>query len=89
MGAGDRNATSAVPFAWKADTWYHLKLRVENRPDGKVAHRGKAWPTGETRARRVDDRPGRSDRQPQGRPGFFADAEFGAYFDNLKVTANQ
>ena len=28
--------TTAVPFAWKADTWYHLKLRVENTADGKV-----------------------------------------------------
>ena len=39
--------TVTVPFAWKADTWYHLKLRVENAPDGKVRVRGKAWPTGE------------------------------------------
>ena len=36
-----------VPFEWKADTWYHLKLRVENMPDGKVRARGKAWPTGQ------------------------------------------
>ena len=32
---------------WKPDTWYHLKLRVENMPDGKVRARGKAWPTGQ------------------------------------------
>ena len=25
----------------------------------------------------------------QGAPGFFVDAEFGAYLDNLKLTANQ
>ena len=35
-----------MPFEWKADTWYHLKLRVENMPDGKVRARGKAWAVG-------------------------------------------
>ncbi|MGH9840970.1 MAG: PQQ-binding-like beta-propeller repeat protein, partial [Blastocatellia bacterium] len=35
------------PFAWKADTWYRLKLRVENLPDGKTRARGKAWPASE------------------------------------------
>jgi hypothetical protein len=25
----------------------------------------------------------------RGAPGFFVDAEFGAYLDNLKLTANQ
>ena len=25
----------------------------------------------------------------QGTPGLFADAQFGAYFDNFKVTTNQ
>ena len=39
--------TVTVPFPWKADTWYHLKLRVENMADGKVRARGKAWPTGQ------------------------------------------
>ena len=33
------------PFAWKPDTWYRLKLRVDNTPDGKTRIRGKAWPT--------------------------------------------
>ena len=28
--------TVTVPYTWKADTWYHLKLRVENTADGKV-----------------------------------------------------
>src|SRR5438034_9091117 len=34
----------SAPFAWKPDTWYHLKLRVENQPDGKTRIQGKAWP---------------------------------------------
>src|SRR4051812_3146323 len=78
-----------VPFEWKADTWYHLKLRVENMPDGKVRARGKAWPAGspEPEAWTIEkiDPIGNH----KGAPGFFIDAEFGAALDNLKVTANQ
>ena len=29
--------TVTVPFAWKPDTWYRLKLRVENLPNGRFA----------------------------------------------------
>ena len=81
--------TNKVPFAWKADTWYHLKLRVENLPDGKVRARGKAWPTGEAEpaAWMIDMTDPIGNRQ--GAPGMFVDAEFGAYLDNLKIMANQ
>ena len=79
---------ASTPYAWKANTWYHLKLRVENQADGKTRVRGKAWPTGEPEPAawpidRVDALPNR-----QGSPGIFADAQFGAYFDNIKVTPN-
>jgi hypothetical protein len=81
--------TVVAPFAWKADAWYHLKLRVENTPDGKVRVRGKAWPTGPP-----DPPAWLSDQlEPignrQGAPGLFAAAQFGAYFDNLQITPNQ
>jgi hypothetical protein len=80
---------ASTPFAWKPDTWYRLKLRVENGPAGKTRIRGKAWPVGQAEPAewpidRVDPVPNR-----QGSPGLFADAQFGAYFDNLKVTPNQ
>src|SRR5262245_11655851 len=79
----------SAPFAWKPNTWYRLKLRLENTADGKTRIRGKAWPVGETEPDawlidRVDPIPNK-----QGSPGLFADAQFGAYFDNFKVTANQ
>jgi hypothetical protein len=78
-----------LKFAWKPDAWYHLKLRVENVADGGVRAQAKAWPTGEPEPAqwmidRVDPIGNR-----QGAPGFIADAEFGAYWDNLKITANQ
>jgi outer membrane protein assembly factor BamB len=81
--------TVHVPFAWKADTWYHLKLRVENLPDGKVRARGKVWPTGEAEPAEwmIDKTDPTGNRQ--GAPGLFVDAEFGAYLDNFKLVANQ
>jgi outer membrane protein assembly factor BamB len=79
----------AVPFAWKADAWYHLKLRVENTADGKVRALGKAWEVGqpEPAAWMIDKIDPLGNRN--GAPGFFVDAEFGAYLDNLKLVANQ
>jgi outer membrane protein assembly factor BamB len=79
---------AAAPFAWKPNVWYHLKLRVQNQDDGKTHVQGKAWPTGEPEPSawlidKVDSMPNR-----QGSPGIFGDAQFGVYFDNLKVTPN-
>jgi outer membrane protein assembly factor BamB len=78
-----------VPFSWKADAWYTLKLRVENLPKGQVRARGKAWPAGEPEpaAWQIDKTDPIGNRQ--GAPGFFIDAEFGAYIDNLKITPNE
>lgn len=80
---------TSLPFEWKADTWYHLKLKVQNQADGKTHIQGKAWKTGDPEPAqwiidKVDPTPNR-----KGSPGLFADAQFGVYFDNLKVTANQ
>ncbi|HEX6463338.1 MAG TPA: PQQ-binding-like beta-propeller repeat protein, partial [Vicinamibacterales bacterium] len=81
--------TVMVPLEWKPDTWYHLKLRVENMPDGKVRARGKVWPTGQPEpdawtVEKVDPI-----GNHHGAPGFFVAAEFGAAIDNIKVTPNQ
>src|SRR4051812_48185348 len=78
-----------VPFTWKPDTWYHLKLRVENLPDGRVRARGKAWAAGESEP--ADWKIEKLDPMGnhKGAPGLFVDAEFGAFVDNLKLTANQ
>jgi hypothetical protein len=81
--------TVDVPFAWKADTWYRVKLQVETLPDGKVRARGKAWLAAETEPaawmiERVDPIP-----NLQGSPGIFGSAPAEIFFDNLKVTANK
>lgn len=81
--------TVSVPFEWKKDVWYRMKLTVENLPDGKVRARGKVWPVGtEEPARwnveRVDPIGNR-----QGAPGIFGNGLSEIYFDNVKVYANR
>jgi outer membrane protein assembly factor BamB len=80
--------TVTVPYEWKANTWYHLKVRVENMADG-VHVQGKVWPTGaaEPAAWTIEKIDPIGNRE--GPPGVFADAQFGVYLDNLKLTANQ
>jgi outer membrane protein assembly factor BamB len=81
--------TVEVPFAWKPETWYRVKLRVENRADGTTQVRGKAWPSAEPEPAQwaIDH----TDRMPhrQGAAGLYADASAEVFFDNVKVLANQ
>jgi len=81
--------TTAIPFAWKPDTWYRLKLQVENLPDGTARARGKAWPASEPEPaawmiERIDPIPNR-----QGAPGIYGNGLAELYFDNIKVYANK
>jgi outer membrane protein assembly factor BamB len=81
--------TVTMPYAWKPDTWYRLKLRVENMPDGTVRARGKAWPAGgaEPAAWMIEKIDPIGNKR--GAPGLFIDAEFGAHVDNFTVAPNQ
>jgi hypothetical protein len=81
--------TIRAPFAWKADTWYRVKLEVQNLPDGKTRVRGKAWAVGEAEPdkwalEKIDSMPNK-----HGGPGIYADAPNEVFFDNLKVTSNK
>jgi len=80
--------TVSIPFEWKPDTWYRMKLEVQNLPDGTVRARGKVWLATETEPsawmiERIDPIPNR-----QGAPGIFGSALAEIYFDNLKVYRN-
>ena len=81
--------TVSIPYAWKPDTWYRLKLEVHNLPDGKTRARGKVWAVGEAEPaawmiERIDPIPNR-----QGAPGIFGNGLAELYFDNIKVYANK
>jgi outer membrane protein assembly factor BamB len=79
----------SVPFAWKPDTWYHVKLRVQNLPDGVTLAQGKIWPRGEQEpaAWTVEKKDHIGHRA--GSPGLYADPNSEVYFDNVKVTVNR
>ena len=64
-----------------------LVLLCSTLPAG-VRARAKAWPTGEAEpaAWMIDKTDPNGNRE--GAPGLFVDAEFGAFIDNLKITAN-
>jgi hypothetical protein len=80
--------TVSIPFAWKSNTWYRMKLRVEPFEGNKVRARGKVWPAAEAEPaqwtiEKVDPMPSLN-----GSAGLYADAPFEVFFDNLKVTPN-
>jgi outer membrane protein assembly factor BamB len=84
----ETSRTVTADFAWKPDTWYRLKLRVENMANGQVRARGKVWAVGEAEPAtwiidRVDPIGNR-----EGAPGLFIDAQFGAHVDNLRISRN-
>jgi outer membrane protein assembly factor BamB len=85
----EEKRTFHKPFAWKADTWYRLKLQVENLPDGKTRARGKVWPVSEAEPAEwliewTDPIGNRI-----GSPGVFADSANELFIDNIKVTPNK
>jgi outer membrane protein assembly factor BamB len=81
--------TVRIPFKWDVDTWYRLRLRVDNQSDGTVLVRGKVWKTGDSEPaawtiEKKDTIPHRS-----GSPGLYGDGISEMYFDNLRVYKNQ
>ncbi len=83
--------TITAPFAIKPDTWYRMKLRVANLPDGTVKAQGKVWPVGESEPQKWTLE--RTDPKGFGitnsSPGLYGDAINEVYFDNFKVYPNK
>lgn len=77
------------PFAMKPNTWYRLKLEVQNLPGGKTRARGKAWAVGEAEpaAWMLEWTDPIGNRK--GSAGVFTDNQNEVYFDNIKVTPNK
>ena len=84
---------STIDFPWQADTWYTMKLRVEQGADRAVVS-GKVWPRGQAEPSAwtislQDTMPNRN-----GNPGLFAHSLVGAAkslinYDNILVSDNQ
>jgi outer membrane protein assembly factor BamB len=81
--------SKVIPFKWKGDAWYRLKLKV-SQADKKAILQGKAWPADQAEAEKwmielEDPNPNR-----HGNPGlwgFSNDHEI--YYDNIVVTPNE
>lgn len=80
--------SKTIPFSWKPDVWYTIKLRAAAE-EGKAVLQAKVWPRGETEPEAwtieaVDEAP-----NLQGSPGLFGNASDAEIFlDNITVTAN-
>jgi outer membrane protein assembly factor BamB len=81
--------TASMPFAWKPDTWYRVKLQVQNEAGGVTVARGKVWARGtsEPAAWMIEKKDPVGHRE--GAPGLYADPANEIYFDNVKVGSNQ
>lgn len=82
--------TVSVPnVAWALNTWYRMKLRVQNRPDGTTLAQGKVWPRDQPEPaawtiQKIDRIPHRA-----GAPGLYGDGISDVFYDNFKVYKNQ
>ena len=79
----------SIPFAWKKDTWYRLKLRVAQAGD-KAILKGKAWQADQKEPDKwmielEDPNPNRNGNP--GLWGFSNDHEI--FYDNIVVTPNE
>jgi hypothetical protein len=78
----------AVPFEFKADTWYHEKLTVSQEKD-KAVLKGKVWKSGDPEpdawtVQLEDYTPNRN-----GSPGFWGFSnDLEIYYDNVVVSEN-
>ena len=78
----------SVPFTWRPNTWYSMKLRVANDGDQAVLL-GKVWLRGESEpdqwhVEAIDPAPIRT-----GSPGLFGNAKDAEIvLDNIRVTPN-
>jgi len=89
--SGSINKT--IDYAWDPNTWYTLKIRVEQQA-GKAIIKGKVWPKGKDEP--ADYQLTLEDTQPNisGSPGFYGNSLVGAakseiFYDNVIVTENK
>jgi len=87
--AANEMTVSVDKFDWPVNTWYRMRLRVQNRPDGTTLVQGKVWPAAGAEpaawtVEKVDKIPHRA-----GAPGLYGDGISDVHFDNFKVYRNQ
>jgi len=84
-------ASDPPNFKWSPNTWYHLKARVDTKPDGSGVVRAKAWKRGDPEPQAwVLEVPHQHAHQ-EGAPGLFgfSPQDMRVYIDNILVSKNQ
>jgi outer membrane protein assembly factor BamB len=86
--ASEFRMAQQVDFPWELETWYRMKMRVENHGD-KAVIKGKVWPRDKEEP--ADWSITVEDPLPiaGGSPGLVGYAPATVYYDNLKVTVNE
>jgi hypothetical protein len=88
-----RVPTAAEPpnFHWLANTWYHLKARVDTKPDGSGVVRAKAWKKGDPEPEAWTIEVPDKHANLNGAPGLFgfSPQDMRVYIDNIVVSKNQ
>jgi outer membrane protein assembly factor BamB len=87
--AADRMTVRVNDVKWPVNTWFRMKLRVENRADGTTLVQGKVWPKDQPEPaawtiQKIDTIPHR-----KGAPGLYGDGISDVMFDNVRVYRNQ
>ena len=82
--------TDAPNFKWVPNTWYRLKARVDNNPDGSGVVRAKAWKRDEPEPDKWSVEVPHQTSHHTGSPGLygFSPQEMRVFIDNVKVTPN-
>ena len=79
----------AVPFSWKANTWYTIKSQVDLSEDGSGIIRAKAWVRGEKEPSEWLIEVPHKKAHRKGSPGIFGfspQAKHPVYVDNIVVS---
>ena len=76
-----------VEFAWDMDTWYTMKLRVDQM-EGKALIRGKVWKRGVSEPAEWTITAEDPNPVTSGAPGLLAYSPASFYFDNVSITKN-
>jgi outer membrane protein assembly factor BamB len=83
---------SAPPnFKWSPNVWYHLKSRVDTKPDGSGMIRAKAWKKGDPEPEGWLLEVEHKTAHQNGAPGLFgfSPQDMRVFVDNIQVTKNQ
>ncbi len=78
----------SAPFNWAANTWYHLKARVDVTPDGSGVVRAKAWKKGDPEPEKWTLEVPHKHAHQHGSPGLFgfSPQDMRVLIDNVSVT---